>query len=222
MLIRKGAVTALMLAAAGEVGCSAAPKPPAPVTLGAPRLAGRARRKLSIAKPTAAPRTAEQEPLLEERPDLEEGKKQLEARLGDPAVPLARAMNPSRVTSLGLLETARGAATNMAYGEPLSEATLAEGQRATMLVTIAPGACAAYVAQGGLGVIELDVFLTLADRASGLTVLAEDKAMGPIAVVGGHGRCHENTGKEPLAAELHVTVRKGAGPVLVRGYRRKK
>ncbi|APR75509.1 Hypothetical protein A7982_00855 [Minicystis rosea] len=108
----------------------------------------------------------------------------------------------------------------MRPSEALASAKLVEGQRATLAVTLAPGECATFIAQGGLGIADLDLFLVAADRSDGIRILAQDTNLGPIALIGGHGRCYKNPLDKPLAAELHTTVRRGTGIVLVRGYRK--
>jgi len=152
------------------------------------------------------------------RPDPE-ARRLFLARAGQPpAAALAPAARLPRVTALALTNTARGEADGMRAEGGVTSAKLAEGERASVPVSIAPGECATFIAQGGLGVVELDAFLT-ASGASG-KVLAEDPSSGPIAVIGGRGACFANTGRAPLAAELHVQARRGGGPVLVQGYRR--
>ena len=175
------------------------------------------KRPVRVVAKDAAPRS-EREPVLDELPDPE-ARKAFERRIDEPAVALQTSTAPPRVTTTALADTALGEAPGMRRAELLSQATLTEGQRAAMPVKLAPGACATFVAQGGLGVIEIDAFLTLADRKAGLRVLAQDVHVGPIAVIGGRGHCFENDSDAEVAAELHVTVRRGAGVVLVRGFR---
>lgn len=95
---------------------------------------------------------------------------------------------------------------------------IGEGERGTVAVRVEPGECAAFIAQGGLGVIEVDLFLTRGASPS-LEILAQDTETGPIAVIGGRGQCFGNRGGAPLSAELHAQVRRGGGIVLVQGYR---
>src|SRR5689334_19667031 len=97
--------------------------------------------------------------------------------------------------------------------------TLAEGQRATLPVKLAAGECATFIAQGGLGVIEVDLFLTGGEGVHA-RILAEDTATGPIAVIGGHGRCVTGPAGAGIEATLHAAVRRGAGVVLVRAYKK--
>jgi hypothetical protein len=98
-------------------------------------------------------------------------------------------------------------------------AALREGERAAVPVTMTAGECATFVAHGGLGLVEVDLFLTTG-APPGVTILAEDARSGPIAVIGGRRRCFENTTGAPIEAELSVVARKGAGLVVVQEYRR--
>ena len=133
------------------------------------------------------------------------------------AVPLVATPSPTRVTAAALDDTRRGEAPEMKPDGAIYAATLSEGQRATMPVKITPAECVTFIAQGGLGVIEVDLFLT-AGQGAGARVLAEDPSTGPIGVIGGHGRCY--TAKAPIEATLHATARRGAGLVLVQAFRR--
>jgi hypothetical protein len=216
-MVARAALFAVLLAAGCASATPAADKAKrADLRAATGRVRGHA---LHVAKPTATARRSEQAPVIEEVPDPE-AKKLFEQRLAEPAVPLARAAKPAKVTEIALADTARGEAPGMHPAEEIHAATLAEGQRAMLPVSLGPGECATFIAQGGLGVIELDLFLVPADRSGGTRILAEDTGAGPIAVIGGHGRCYQNPGSTALAAELHATVRRGAGVVLVRGYRK--
>jgi hypothetical protein len=141
------------------------------------------------------------------------------ADLAKPAEALAAEANPPRVTAIGLDNTARGEARGMTADRAIRSATLREGQRATTSLTVAPGECATFIAQGGLGVVEVDLFLTIASGGPA-RILAEDRRSGSIAVIGGRGECFLNRGQTPLEAELHVRLRRGSGVVIVRTYRR--
>ena len=136
------------------------------------------------------------------------------ASLGQPAQALVAAPAPPRVTLLALENTARGEAPGMAPESTVRGALLMEGQRASAPVQVGAGECATFIAQGGLGVIELDLFLT----TGGSTLVAEDPSSGPIAVLGGHGTCFRPAG--PFNGELHARVRRGGGLVIVQTYRR--
>ncbi|WP_437923611.1 hypothetical protein WMF37_31900 [Sorangium sp. So ce291] len=123
-----------------------------------------------------------------------------------------------RVTALALENTARGEARGMtAMGDVVSLA-IAEGESGAIPVRVAPGECAVFIAQGGLGVIEVDLFVTKG-AAPALEVAAQDADSGPVAVIGGRGACFSVPGNAPLAVSLHAQVRRGAGVVLVQGYR---
>ncbi|WP_231512025.1 hypothetical protein [Chondromyces apiculatus] len=135
-----------------------------------------------------------------------------------PDATLAPASSPPRVTELALTNTARGEARAMREEGALLGATLAEGGLAAVPVTLAAGECATFVAQGGLGVVEVDLFLTRADRTD--QVLAEDPYTGPVAVIGGRDACFTLPNRAALSATLHAQLRRGAGVILVRGYRR--
>jgi hypothetical protein len=140
------------------------------------------------------------------------------ADIGKPAETLSVQANPPRVTAIGLDNTARGEASGMTADRSIWSATRGEGQRAATPVTVAAGECATFIAQGGLGVIELDLFLTVAKSAP-VRMLAEDRRTGSIAVIGGRGECFLNRGQTPLEADLHVRLRRGSGVVIVRTYR---
>ena len=170
----------------------------------------------SLQQERPPPIISELDPVTEDEPDP----KALElfrARMAAPAVPFAAAPSPPRVTAAALDDTRRGEAPGMKPDGPIYEAKLAEGQRATMPVKITPGECVTYVAQGGLGVIEVDMFLTAGDGERA-RVLAEDPSTGPIGIIGGHGRCFG--AKAPIDATLHATARRGAGVVLLQAFRR--
>jgi hypothetical protein len=136
-----------------------------------------------------------------------------------PPAPLAAASRPPRVVLRGLEATARGEVTGMTTVGPALIAALREGERAALPVTLEPGECDAFVAQGGLGVVEVDLFLTRG-RGEALRVLGEDPTSGPVAVLGGRGACIRNDAATPLAADLVVQLRRGTGVVVVRRYRR--
>jgi hypothetical protein len=145
------------------------------------------------------------------------------SRASQPAAALSQAAPPPRVTALALANTARGEAQGMRSEEATASATLQEGERATLTVRIAPGECATFIAQGGLGVVEVDLFLTAGAGARGAAasteVLVEDPTSGPIAVIGGRSGCFPNRGAGAIDAQLAVQVRRGGGVVLVQGYR---
>lgn len=217
--LRAWAVRVAALLVLAAAGCGSSAPPPPPKAANAANLREKKRKALRVVKPQAQQRRSEQEPVIDEVPDPE-AKRLFEERLADPAVTLAPASPPPKVTAIALSDTARGEAVGMKPAGEIAAAELAEGKRATMAVTLAPGSCVTFIAQGGLGVIEVDLFLVLASKSDGTRILAEDQGVGPIAVIGGHGRCYKNPRETPLAAELHATVRRGSGTVLVRGYQK--
>lgn len=81
-------------------------------------------------------------------------------------------------------------------------------------MTIGKEECAAFVAQGGLGSIEVDMYLIQAGSAS-MRILAQDTEPGPMASIG-RGECLRG----PLSAELHVQMRRGSGIVLIQRFQR--
>src|SRR5262249_38490195 len=137
--------------------------------------------------------------------------------IGDPAVAFESGP-PPRVTSIALENTARGEVAGMDARSVIEFAVLREGERARMIVELAPNECATFIAQGGLGAVGGGRFLTVGDRRS-VRIVAQDANTGPIAVVGGKAGCYQN-GAAKLVCELHARMRRGAGPVLVRGFRR--
>ncbi|WP_437806811.1 hypothetical protein [Sorangium sp. So ce1078] len=131
--------------------------------------------------------------------------------------PAASAPAP-RVTALALANTARGEARGMTPQGDVVSLAIGEGESGAIPVRVAPGECAVFIAQGGLGVIEADLFVTKGPPPS-LEIVAQDADSGPIAVIGGRGACFAPPGNAPLAVTLHAQVRRGAGVVLVQGYR---
>lgn len=138
------------------------------------------------------------------------------------AAELTRAPSPSRVDEMGLEATAEGDAPGMikhredGRDEPLG-ATLIKGGLARKRLGIKAGVCVTVVAQGGLGVGELDLFLTRGDGAS-IEVVAEDPERGSVATIGKRGRCVTTAGDE----DLYVVARRGEGRVLVQIYEKSK
>jgi hypothetical protein len=156
--------------------------------------------------------------VTDDHPDPE-AMREFQARLGQAAIPLVATKAPQRVTAIALEETRMGEAPNMAPAGDVYTATLKEGQRATLTMSIAPTECLALIAQGGLGVVEVDLFLTSNETATG-KVLAEDTSVGPIAVIGGRGKCVTGAKGTGTDVVLNVAVRRGAGLVLVRAYKK--
>ncbi|WP_437774722.1 hypothetical protein [Sorangium sp. So ce1097] len=126
-----------------------------------------------------------------------------------------------RVTALALENTARGEARGMTALGDVASLQIAEGESRAIQVRVAPGECAVFIAQGGLGVIEVDLFVTRGAPPA-LEIAAQDADSGPIAVIGGRGACFSvpaPPGTPPALVNLHAQVRRGAGVVLVQGYR---
>lgn len=137
--------------------------------------------------------------------------------LAAPARAFGLAPDPPRITEAALRNTALGAAFAMKPVGDIQAAELREGERASRAVTIAPGECAAFVAQGGLGTIEVDMFLIQPGSASP-RVIAQDTEPGPMASIG-RGECIRSQGGA-LSAELHVRMRRGSGIVLIQRFQR--
>ncbi len=213
------ATVAALVAGAGSVasGCAAPSPPKQKIALarGATSAEG-GRRTVALAQHPEEARPSEATKVTEDKADPEAARL-FQARLGQAAIPLAPATTPPRVTEIRLEDTRRGEAPGMQPAGPIYSATLAEGQRATLPLKLAPGDCQTFIAQGGLGVIELDLFITSGDGASA-HILTEDTETGPIAVIGGHGQCF--AGAAGTEAVLHAAARRGAGVVLVRAFKK--
>jgi len=182
---------------------------------------------VGVVGPKAQPLRAVAPPVVVEAPS-QEGRDFFLAHLSQPPLDLAP-IRVSRVTRIALENTARGETSGMtAMGEALG-AQLAEGERARMPVRLDSGDCVTFLAQGGLGVIEVDLFLTVGEgerllSAAGereeLLILGDDRDEGPIAIIGGREGCFRSQGSVPLDATLQVVMRRGSGVVLVQGYRK--
>ncbi len=195
-----------------SAGCGVVDAPPPQPILAQPASRPSASALASAKGPPPPPRRP-----IEDPPDPE-AQRLFRTLLEQPAIPLSNEP-PPKVTALALANTVRGEARGMtADGPPLS-ALLGEGQRASRKVALAAGACVTYLAEGGLGVGEVDLFLSIGS-GSDLTVLVEDSGGGPIGVIGGHDGCWQNPKKTAIDAELHVVVRRGQGTVLVQGFSR--
>ncbi|WP_240806747.1 hypothetical protein [Polyangium spumosum] len=133
-----------------------------------------------------------------------------------PPLPLRTDVRPSRVLVLALDGSVRGETAGMSAEGPRLGATLAEGQRASVPVSFSAGACLTVVAQGGLGVVELDLFLTTGEPGP-VRIVAQDARAGPTAVIGGEHDCF--TFLEPFSGHLSVFMREGSGLVLVQPFR---
>jgi hypothetical protein len=110
----------------------------------------------------------------------------------------------------------RGETAGLSAEGPRFGATLAEGQRARISVSFPAGACLTVVAQGGVGVVEIDLFLTTGDPGP-VRIVAQDVRPGPTAVIGGKDDCF--TFLEPFIGDLSVFARKGSGMVLLQQFR---
>jgi len=209
-------VVVAALALSSSLGCTLSNRSDPIVVGGRPPAGGR--RAQAAPPPRAAAPAAAPAP---DGPQADpEAQRQFLDGLSQPSAPLAVTMRPPEVTAIGLTNTARGEAGSSTPDAAMTAAALQEGQRATMPVTLAPGDCTTFIAQGGLGLVEVDLFLTVGSGAS-LRILAQDPTSGPIAVIGGKtGGCFRNPQAAPLAAEVAVRARRGAGLVIVRGYRK--
>jgi hypothetical protein len=139
--------------------------------------------------------------------------------LSAPAVPPASGKPPG-VAAIALANTALGEAAGLASSGPPVFARLLPGQRITIPVALPPGRCATFLAQGGLGVIEIDLFLTTPATGSVPAFLASEVASGPVAVIGGRRGCMAAPEGAPTALELHAVLRRGEGAVLVQTFAR--
>jgi hypothetical protein len=216
--MRKKALTARRVDAALLLllaGCSGQGDAPWPRVVGPARPARAKTSASSSASSSPAPR----ERIVEDAsPPDPEGRRLFLDGIARPSV-AASPGPPSHVVALALANTALGEAAEMKpRGAPLT-AVLAAGQRLTAPAAIGPGECVTFIAQGGLGVIEVDLFLTQGEGEAA-TILAQDLASGPIAVIGGRRGCFKAPGGGAFAADLHAMVRRGQGPVLVRGFQR--
>jgi hypothetical protein len=139
--------------------------------------------------------------------------------LSAPAVPPASGAPPG-VATIALANTALGEAAGLTPSGPPVFARLAPGQRITVPVTLPPGRCATFLAQGSLGVIEIDLFLTTPADGKVPAFLASEVASGPVAVIGGRRGCLAAPEGAPSALELHAVLRRGEGAVLVQAFAR--
>jgi hypothetical protein len=209
---------AALLAPVLAIGC-ATPPPPPKAKLVVPDAAEPTRsHKVAMPRVPPAERPSELGSVTDDQPDPE-AKREFQARMAQAPVPLVATPSPPRVTATALDDTRRGEAPGMARAGDVYAATLAEGQRASTKVRVGPGECATFIAQGGIGVIEVDLFLTRGEGAAS-EILAQDPATGPIAVIGGHGRCLTGAPGTGSEATLNAVVRRGAGVVLVGAYKK--
>jgi hypothetical protein len=213
MFLRVTLLSALLALA----GCASPPPPPPRVAPAAPPAAA-ARHAIVMAPALAMERPSELTPVTEDHADPE-AQRLFQARIAQLPIPLAPATAMAPVTELALDDTRRGEAPGMKQEGSIFMAILEEGQRGTVPVHVGPDECVTFIAQGGLGVIEVDLFLTDREGAAA-RILAEDPATGPIAVIGGRGRCSTGARETGTDAVLHAAVRRGAGVVLVGVYKK--
>jgi hypothetical protein len=207
-------IAAALLCAAGSLaaGCGGStapdprPSPPRPVVASAASPLASARVRPPPERP--APEALAVDP---------DSARQFLAGFGEASVPLLAIPEAPKVTLLALQQTADGEAPSM-KADPVAGGLLVEGQRATAPLSVATGDCVTVIAQGGLGIVELDLFLT-ANQDGRIALLAQDAMPGPIAVIGGKARCFAAPVGAP-AIEVSVRARRGAGVVLTRVYRR--
>lgn len=206
--------------------------PPPETLVQAPRPARRQPTSRRLAAPTVAPtpsaaRVAPSTSALALRPSDEllthvdspapspDAARLFRESLAASPVAFAAPVHPHRVLQLGLEGTARGEAVDMKTDGPAQSANLEEGQRARMPVSLQAGDCSTFIAQGGLGVVELDLFLTTGE-GDATRILAQDTREGPIAVIGGKDGCY--VPRASIDGYLDVLLRKGKGPVLLQRY----
>ena len=159
-----------------------------------------------------APLEARRQLLLPSRPDPEAARFLL-THTGGPAKGFS-AESPLSLTALAVIATGHAEARGLAQDPTLYGARLAEGERAELVLTPAPG-CVTVVAHGGLGVMEIDSFV-VDGPADSPRVIGQDDRAGPVAVVGGQGACVALGGGAP---RIIVIVRRGGGPVMMGVFR---
>lgn len=135
------------------------------------------------------------------------------AHTGSPAKGF-NAESPISLTALAAIATGHAEARGLAPDPTIYGARLAEGERAELVLTPAPG-CVTVVAHGGLGVMEVDSFV-VDGTADSPRVLGQDDRAGPVAVLGGQGACVPLGGGAP---RIIVIVRRGGGPVMMGVFR---
>jgi hypothetical protein len=212
-MVLRATLLATLLGSLAPLGCARSTPASHPGATDS-ALAAAASSAAAGASPPPGAHPSELDPVAAEQADPR-ARELFQARIAQAAIPLAPATSPPEVTKIALDDTRRGEAPGMKADGGIFSATLAEGQRATLPVKL--DQCLTVIAQGGLGLIEVDLFLTVGEGAAA-RILAEDPATGPIAVIGGHGRCFQ-TGAA-AEATLHATARRGAGVVLVQIFRK--
>jgi hypothetical protein len=212
------AVSVVACAAASIAGSAACGEEP-PLKAQAPMVAppvGSSSRAITLAT-TRRETPSELTPVTDDQADPE-ALRLFRQRMAQAPVALTATATPPRVTAIALDDTRRGEARGMTPASETFVATLKEGERATMPIKLVVGDCAAFIAQGGLGVIEVDLFLTDGDGPTA-RILAEDTSTGPVAVIGGRYKCVTGAAKGTQAV-LNVALRRGGGVVLVREYKK--
>lgn len=195
--------------------CASSPPPSAPAPAARARTARiGGKRRLPVVAGAGA-RRAKEDASAEKKLDPEP-QRVLRAKLGEPSVPPSSSP-PSAVTALGLANTATSEAEGLSSDGPVVSAVLAEGQRLELSRTIAIGHCLTVVAQGSLGVREVDVFLGTG-KPGDPEILAQDEQLGPVAILGGRKGCFRHARSTPLAATIYVLLRRGEGAVLVQSF----
>jgi hypothetical protein len=198
--------------AATAIGCGAEPAPAPLVIASSPRRAtasAAAPRSSADLAPPRAPTDAPEPEALRFFLD----------HLAAPAVPPSSGAPPG-VAAIALANTALGEAKGLTAVGPPVFARLLVGQRLSIPVTLPRGRCATFLAQGGLGVIEIDLFLTTPAEGTVPAFLASEVASGPVAVIGGRKGCMAAPDGAPSSLVLHAIVRRGEGNVLAQAFAR--
>lgn len=142
--------------------------------------------------------------------------------LKQPALALSAETARSKASRV-LMSAFSNSALDSAFGmEPEGEVLgveLSEGERASQTLQLMPGKCMTWIAQGGLGTIEIDMVLVSAE-GNAASIIALDEQEGPIAVLGRGMGCVRHKQSKPLPAALSVVMRKGGGLLLLRSYQR--
>ncbi|MFO0756971.1 MAG: hypothetical protein U0359_10785 [Byssovorax sp.] len=199
--------------------CSSAPPAATPAPVPSPTGKARSPRlRPGLRLPATAIARRPKEPAAPPPRIDPDAQKVLLDRLAGPAVPVSTAAPPP-VTAVGLQSTAEGETEGLREDGPIAFAELAEGQRFELARSLPAGSCVTFVAQGGLGTSEVDLFLGAGDPKKP-EILAADDQEGPVAVLGGRRGCFRQGRPGELAVTLYVVLRKGTGPVLVQGFRR--
>lgn len=141
----------------------------------------------------------------------------LELALAGPAPTIVPVDKPSPVLVLALDGSARGETFGLSPDGPAQAFTLEEGGHARLPLALAKDTCVTIVAQGGIGVVELDLFVVMGEDKPP-RIIAQDRWSGPAAVIGGKPGCLPVD--RDVAATLVAIARKGSGNVLVERFRR--